>query len=1066
MRPFAASSTESANADGERPQKVGRYHILRLLGAGGMGAVYEAYDPQLSRKVAIKVLKAETPTRLAGDASGDCARLVQEAKNLARVSHPNIVPIFDVGIEEDQTVFLAMELVHGRSLTEVLKIDRGKWQANLRLVMQAGRGLAAAHHVGLLHRDFKPDNIIVGQDGIVRVLDFGLSTGRKDEASANPKRVLGARLHRQSHGEAGGEGSDTSVALAATQFLGEGEVLGTPAYMPPEQIVGAATTVVSDLFALALVCYEAICGERPFPSTQGDERLQAIATMRVKWPRRIPRSLRAPIERALSFEMQSRGDGVAPFLDELERAVRSDSRRRSFRKWSAALVLGSAALLPILRGGSREVDPDCVPQDKLVDEVWNEASRQHLTASFGKSEQKFADEMATRASQFLDQWSRQWRESARHLCPNYRLERALQPFEMSVREQSRSCLAESVAEVRAVLNTWQDPSMAQVLGAENTLKSISEPRSCIDLETLRDRAPLPSDPVERTKIRDELAAIQGAEVQIRMAEIHAARELLTEMKLAHPRGFHPIVQAQWAHAMAELVRRETNDAIESSTPLSRAILSSLAVDRPQISVPMILDLWFVRVYRGNAREENESMFRQRKAWLARFGFPRRHVIEHERHQGIWACMNGRFEQALVHLRTSYEHAAAVFGDKSMQAAQALDDLGYTSSTMGDLQQAIVYYQQSLAVRREIFPSGHPHRSRAAFQLADLFARTGHLFAGSQLLWQSWRESYESQLPAESSADLQWMVASNHVALGDYQLALWHLFDLRAIEHQLGRRIDPYSTWSDASIAEVLLARGETSPALELFERGEKRLGAEVRLHPNAVVSGLLQSAKLATLRGDRSRALTVLDRLDALVQETQESASSSRAQLWAARGEVAQAFGEPTLAAIAFERALFEWQVLRPAAQELAPLQLGLAQALFDLGDLEPARYHAEQALLLELEVDELAPHLFVRYYELCARIALAQGRLGDAALDLERAFAAFDAVEVVDNRRASLHFLAAQLAHNLDGSAPGRKASEALALRAWREYADWDFGGEQGQRSVRQWLQAHGFIGSLSSAK
>jgi len=162
------------------PRQLGRFVVLRRLGAGGMGAVYLAYDPELRREVAVKVLHAE-----AGSPQ-DRARLRREAQAMARLSHPNIVGIHDV-TDIGTSMFLAMEYVEGKTLAELLgERPRPTWRMVLDLFLAAGRGLAAAHRTGIVHRDFKPANVLVGPDGIVKVTDFGLARHAVDELADEP----------------------------------------------------------------------------------------------------------------------------------------------------------------------------------------------------------------------------------------------------------------------------------------------------------------------------------------------------------------------------------------------------------------------------------------------------------------------------------------------------------------------------------------------------------------------------------------------------------------------------------------------------------------------------------------------------------------------------------------------------------------------------------------------------------------------------------------------------------------------------------------------------------------
>ncbi len=226
---------------------LGRYALLRKLGEGGMGVVYAAYDEELDRRVALKLIHPS----LQGD-SQVRARILREAQALARVSAPNVVTIYQTG-EVDGQVFIAMEFVNGTTLTKWQSEPGRSWQDILRMYLDAGQGLLAAHHVGLIHRDFKPDNVLIGKDGRPRVADFGLA--RMDNKSGNVTQASG-RLSTVSR-----PGQQQPIMANMTQA---GTTLGTPLYMSPEQHLGETTDARSDQFSFCVALFEALYKKLPF----------------------------------------------------------------------------------------------------------------------------------------------------------------------------------------------------------------------------------------------------------------------------------------------------------------------------------------------------------------------------------------------------------------------------------------------------------------------------------------------------------------------------------------------------------------------------------------------------------------------------------------------------------------------------------------------------------------------------------------------------------------------------------------------------------------------------------
>ncbi len=217
------------------PVKIGRFTVLRRLGAGGMGVVYAAYDEMVDRKVAIKLLQRMRVGEEAGD------RLLREAQALGRLSHPNVIQVYEVGVHEER-VFVAMEFVEGCTL-EAWEPE-ASLAAVLDVYVQAGRGLAAAHEAGLVHRDFKPDNVLVGNDGRARVLDFGLA---RSAGEAPPDPASSAELERM--------GVDTTGDRLVTPLTRTGAVMGTPAYMSPEQHLGQPTDPRTDQFSFCVALW-------------------------------------------------------------------------------------------------------------------------------------------------------------------------------------------------------------------------------------------------------------------------------------------------------------------------------------------------------------------------------------------------------------------------------------------------------------------------------------------------------------------------------------------------------------------------------------------------------------------------------------------------------------------------------------------------------------------------------------------------------------------------------------------------------------------------------------------
>ncbi len=296
--------SHAATGDSQLPGRIGEFAILDELGAGGMGRVYVAHDTDLDRRVAIKVLHpcADPTAQQARN-----TRFLREAQGLARVSHPNVVAVHEIGID-DGSPFIVMELVEGDTLRDWQRGDHD-WQQVVRVYAQAGRGLAACHAAQLVHRDVKPENILLGQSGRPRISDLGLVGAMRSDDGHRPQNL------------------DVHGPLNAT-LTNDGAALGTLAYMPPEQLCGEQVDARADQFAFAVALYEGLHGERPFAGRSGGELLQAI-TENQRRPIRtdIPRPLRAALERALSPNRGERFAELDELLDVLDASLENTKRR-------------------------------------------------------------------------------------------------------------------------------------------------------------------------------------------------------------------------------------------------------------------------------------------------------------------------------------------------------------------------------------------------------------------------------------------------------------------------------------------------------------------------------------------------------------------------------------------------------------------------------------------------------------------------------------------------------------------------------------------------------------------
>jgi len=339
---------------GELPRKtlsigdrVGRYLVLSAIGAGGMGVVFAAYDPQLDRKIALKLLRSG----LAVSSKDARTRLRREAQAIAQLSHPNVVSVYDVGTTDDGDLYIAMEFVEGDTLTTWLRKYPRTWREIIDVFLQAARGLWSAHGVGLLHRDFKPDNVLVGGDGRVRVTDFGLA-----RSVLAPDEVAQAKP----------EMTALNIALTAT-----GTVLGTPRYMPPEQMTGPDLDARSDQFSFCVALYEALYGMHPLRDGTSVSMLEHGDKARPP-PEglRIPAAIGRAVLRGLEGDRAKRFASMGALIDQLVPPPRrAPVRYAGFAIAAVVLVGGTTAAVVVQQHRAKSLmSTDSLTVQRLLDE--------------------------------------------------------------------------------------------------------------------------------------------------------------------------------------------------------------------------------------------------------------------------------------------------------------------------------------------------------------------------------------------------------------------------------------------------------------------------------------------------------------------------------------------------------------------------------------------------------------------------------------------------------------------------------------------------------------------------
>ncbi len=660
----ATGPLEGSAAQLGRGAALGRYVVLDFIARGGMGEVYAAYDPVLDRRVALKVIRTPRDGEVSERSR---ARLRLEAQALARLTHPNVVAVHDVD-EAQGCVFLAMEFVEGDDLTSWLRTPR-TWSQTLEVFLAAAAGLAAAHRAGLVHRDFKPQNVLVGKDGRVRVADFGIA--RRDDGGA--------------HGLAAVSVDEPTRATPPLQLTGTGMV-GTPAYMAPEQVTHGAVDHRADQFSWCVALYEALFGQRPFVrevvNAAGDPQ-----------PMRRPPTLGATpawvvsaLERGLAWDPTKRFASMEALIEALTPAR---SHRR--RLWGA---VGVAAALVVV-GGSVTAQrarrqQRCEQAVAQQAATWAPATREALRQGFATSGAPKAEQRFEASARTLDAWFADWSAASLSSCTATRV-RGVQSEDAFVLRQQ--CLDEQLAQASALIEGLQHLDAKAVARAPDAVRALPRPTTCDDLQALAQRASA-ADPTKKAAAQALTTQLRKAVAAYRMSHLTEAIAGLTTVVHEADALADPAVQGEAHYSLglalatkqdfrgareqqflAAIAGERTNDA-----SLKARAWASLA----SIEGPMLGNL-------EDGQRDNEYALAAASHLSAPQiqGSIHSHISEQAEARGDWST-------ALNEAQLAVEILGRIYGDEDEVMLAALNNQGLALSKLHRWPEAQAIFERAIA----------------------------------------------------------------------------------------------------------------------------------------------------------------------------------------------------------------------------------------------------------------------------------------------------------------------------------------------------------------------------------
>jgi tetratricopeptide (TPR) repeat protein len=711
-----------------RGATIGRYVLLSLIGRGGMGEVYAAYDPELDRKVALKLLHE------GGESEGPLARarLLREAKAIAKLSHPNVVTVHDAGTIDDR-VFIAMEFVDGQTLADWLKAAPRPWREVLALFKSAGRALAAAHAAGLVHRDFKPQNVMVDADANVRVMDFGLAalTGAAE------------RVDEESVAAATPDAAQLTHTMTVAGLTRTGTLVGTPAYMAPEQFLAEAVDARTDQFSFCVSLYEGLFGERPFPGDSVAALAKAVIAHEVREPAqrsRAPAWLRRVVLRGLHAQREDR----YPSMQALLAALDKDPARRT-KKWAIgagvlAVTLGLVGVAHRLGEGQRAL---CTAGGARFEGIWEPGGapserKAAIHRAFAATGVAYAEQAFSGAAHLLDTYVARWTSMYTDACEATHVRGEQSPEALDLR---MACLNGRLGNVRALGDVLARADGKVVENAVSAAAALPGLERCADLELLRAVVKPPEDEATHKRVeglRGELARLAAAReaghclrasqlADTLIADVAAtgyqpllAETLYAAAEIGNTCGDAALMMERFkkAHTAASAGRHDEIAALSSSTVVSYA-LNRLGDDR-------LAKIW-LDVARGDvARLSRESwataVLAQGEAHVAvadgdfdralsetdrALGVLRRVLgVDHpwtinaEMNKGLWLEEAGRLDEALKNHRPTLEHFERVLGPDHPQVGIASNNLAEVLNLLGRHAEAASVYRRAVAIFRK------------------------------------------------------------------------------------------------------------------------------------------------------------------------------------------------------------------------------------------------------------------------------------------------------------------------------------------------------------------------------
>jgi eukaryotic-like serine/threonine-protein kinase len=800
-RAALSGPTRTASSALARGVTVHRYIILDRVGEGGMGIVYAAYDPSLDRRVALKFLRSTEADR---DAVRE-KRMLREAQAMARLSHPNVAVVYEVGTFERQ-VFLAMEFVDGANLRSWLAASPRSLSDIVDIFRAAGQGLAAAHAAGIIHRDFKPDNVLVDSRDRPRVTDFGLSRASYDLEAEEPDPPADGPLTPLS------APSHLSMPLTGTDG-----VVGTPSYMAPEQYLGGTVDARSDQFAFCVALYEALYGQPAFEGSPTDRLRDAVAGRVSPAPAQsaVPKWCRDVLLRGLAVGPENRFASMEALLAAL--APPPVSRRRwAVLVGAVGLILAGAGTYAIAVDSSAAGSgPQCDLGGQRLRGVWDQARKGRIRGAFLRTGVRGADVSWNGFAAIVDERASALAAMYDEACAATHVRGEQSPAVLDLRME---CLDRRRQEMTNLLDTYSEKLDTEALDrAAASADKLSSIAACADAANLRAVVPLPSEQHAKIMVQSLRGRLNRSVSLSDAGRYDDGRQyMLSVKKEADAVGYAPVA-AEAANALATHLRLGGKFREAEQVYFEAANHAVEGQDRYQEA-----EAWLgLLANYGQAGVVVEGRIAGRAAELAvkRASGDETLTARLASHLGAVENVAYNYDEALRHHRRAETLWKRSLGPSSPRHADALTSIGLLLLNLDRNREALTYLERALSLRRVILRPDHPDVAASVHGVGSAYMELGHLKKGRELVQRAYEMRLRALGPehAQTIRSLQLLAGADR-ELGRYERAIKVLRDVVAMREKVLHPNDMHLALTYGSLAETYRRAGRLDDAEWGFNR--------------------------------------------------------------------------------------------------------------------------------------------------------------------------------------------------------------------------------------------------------